>query len=107
MNFKHINILLAFFLLSFSNTHAQTFSDPEDLEDAVYASANGGLFIVKNGNYNDFEATFEIKATANNPVIIKAETIGGVVLTGESHLSISLKVAVLNIVKMILMYLFF
>jgi len=80
------NILLFFFLLlSFSNSHAQTFDDPDDLADAVNASSNGGVFIVENGTYNDFEATFEIVATASNPVIIKAESIGGVTLTGESH----------------------
>ncbi|MDN3665954.1 chondroitinase-B domain-containing protein [Algibacter miyuki] len=64
---------------------AQTFTDAEDLVDAVNASTNGGTFIVKNGTYNDFEATFEVMATAVTPIIIKAETVGGVTLTGESH----------------------
>jgi len=64
---------------------AQTFTDAEDLQDAVNASTNGGTYIVSNGTYNDFEASFEILATENNPVIVKAETIGGVILTGESH----------------------
>lgn len=73
------------FLLSFSTLHAQYFNDPDDLADAVNASASGGVFIVENGTYHDFEATFEVEATASDPVIIKAETIGGVVLTGESH----------------------
>lgn len=86
MNSQYLKMLLAFFLLlSFSNIHGQTFDDPDDLMDAVNASTNGGIFIVENGTYNDFEATFEIVATEDNPVIIKAETIGGVVLTGESH----------------------
>jgi len=73
------------FLISFSNLSAQTFDDPEDLADAVNASTDGGVFIVENGTYNDFEATFEVVATESTPVIIKAETLGGVVLTGESH----------------------
>ena len=78
-------IFLFYFLVPFSNLNAQTFNDPEDLADAVNASTNGGIFVVENGVYYDFEATFEIVATASNPVIIKAETIGGVTLTGESH----------------------
>ncbi len=72
-------------LCSFSVLQAQTFDDPDDLADAVNSSTNGGVFIVKDGTYNDFEAAFEVVATSNAPVIIKAETIGGVILTGESH----------------------
>ena len=64
---------------------AQTYTDSGDLQDAVNASTNGGTFIVLNGTYNDFEATFEKVATEANPIIIKAESIGGVILTGESH----------------------
>ncbi|MDA8692508.1 T9SS type A sorting domain-containing protein [Saprospiraceae bacterium] len=78
--------LIAFlFVMSFSNLVAQIFDDPDDLVDAVNASTDGGIFIVENGNYNDFEATFEVVASAGSPVIIKAESIGGVTLTGESH----------------------
>ena len=79
-------IMFLFYLLIFpSDIVAQTFNDPEDLANAVNASTDGGVFVVENGIYNDFEATFEIVATASNPVIIKAETIGGVTLRGESH----------------------
>lgn len=80
---KFILILLILFFQK-SNISAQTYTDPDDLADAVNASS-GGTFIVKNGTYEDFEATFEVVATENNPVIIKAETTGGVTLTGESH----------------------
>ena len=79
----HFSILLIF--LSFNVTAQLYFTDPEDLADAVNSSIDGGVFIVNNGTYNDFEAAFEIVATADNPVIIKAETIGGVILTGASH----------------------
>lgn len=72
-------------LMGFTSSSAQSFSDPDDLADAVNASTNGGVFVVRNGTYRDFEASFEVVATAANPVIIKAETAGGVVLTGESH----------------------
>lgn len=80
----HFLISILSFLV-FSGINAQTFDDADDLTDAVNASNAGGVFIVENGTYNDFEASFEIVATAENPVVIKAETIGGVILTGESH----------------------
>lgn len=85
MNLLLRNIIcLSICFLSAFVISSQSFTDPEDLADAVNASSNGGVFMVKNGSYNDFEATFEVMATADNPVIIKAETIGGVTLTGES-----------------------
>lgn len=83
-HYQHF-IFITFFILPFTVLNAQFFTDAEDLSDAVNASANGGEFIIKNGTYNDFEATIEVLATATNPVIIKAETEGGVRLTGESY----------------------
>ena len=81
-----VKIMFVCFLLLFSSfgISAQTYDDPEDLAEAVNASG-GGTYIVEDGVYNDFEATFEVVATEDNPVIIKAATIGGVTLTGESH----------------------
>ncbi len=72
-------------LVSLTGLNAQIFSDPDELASAVNGSDQGGIFIVKNGTYHDFEATIEIVATPSNPVIIKAETLGGVTLMGESH----------------------
>lgn len=65
---------------------AQTYvTDGEDLQDLVNAAAPGAVFIVPNGSYNDFESSFTAVATEASPIHIKAETIGGVTLTGESH----------------------
>ena len=78
-------LILVFYFSIQTHFFAQTYTDSENLQNAVNGSTNGGTFIVKNGTYNDFEATFEKMATAANPILIKAETIGGVTLTGESH----------------------
>ena len=75
--------LLVFSLYSFAAS-AQFYTDPEDLETDVNAANSGGVFIVSDGTYNDFEATIENTGTAANPIIIKAESVGGVLLTGES-----------------------
>ncbi len=60
-------------------------SDGDDLQVAVNAAQPGDVIIVENGTYNDFESTFEVAGSLDNPIHIKAETIGGVILTGESH----------------------
>lgn len=78
-------LCILFLFLNFSVFAQLHFTDPDDLADAVNAATSGGTFIVTNGSYNDFEAAFEIVATEDNPIIIKAESIGGVILTGESH----------------------
>ena len=80
---KKVSLLLLLFLSITINS--QTYTDSDDLKNDVNATTNGGTFIVKNGTYNDFEASFENMATEANPIIIKAETVGGVTLTGESH----------------------
>lgn len=82
MTLKKIT-LLVFSLYSFAAS-AQYYTDPEDLETDVNAANSGGVFIVSDGTYNDFEATIENTGTAANPIIIKAESVGGVLLTGES-----------------------
>lgn len=76
-------VLLCF--LGYNLCAQASFTDPDDLGDAVNASLDGGVFIVSNGTYNDFEASFEVVATADKPIIIRAEAIGGVTLTGASH----------------------
>ena len=83
--YSKFHVLIFLFFLSLNVSAQQYFTDPDDLSDAVNTSLDGGTFIVTNGTYNDFEATFEIVATLNNPIVIQAETVGGVVLTGESH----------------------
>ncbi|MEO1450665.1 MAG: chondroitinase-B domain-containing protein, partial [Bacteroidota bacterium] len=66
--------------------HAQTmYTDGEDLQIAVNAGSPGEVFIVQDGSYADFEGSFTAHGTEAQPIHIKAETIGGVTLTGESH----------------------
>jgi len=85
MTFKKIHFFLTLIFLAININAQSYFNDPDDLADAVNSSNNGGTFIVTNGTYNDFESSFEVIGTADNPVVIKAETVGGVTLTGESH----------------------
>lgn len=82
---NYLGVILFLNLLS-SFSIAQVYvTDSEDLEDYVNAASPGDVFIVPDGTYNDFESSFTGIGTAANPIVIKAETIGGVTLTGESH----------------------
>ncbi|MEM9686750.1 MAG: chondroitinase-B domain-containing protein [Bacteroidota bacterium] len=80
-------IPLLFLALLFSLTAvAQTIvTDGEELQNLVNAAMPGDVFIVQNGTYNDFEAVFTAVAQENNPITVRAESIGGVTLTGDSH----------------------
>ncbi|MGJ8745133.1 chondroitinase-B domain-containing protein [Polaribacter sp.] len=78
-NSKYVFIL---FLLSSFTLMSQMYTSDSTLRDDVNAATNGGTFIVANGTYDDFSATFENMATEENPIIVRAETVGGVTLTG-------------------------
>jgi poly(beta-D-mannuronate) lyase len=84
-NFKTLKTISFLIILFLSlNTFGQTYTSASTLKTAVTASTNGGTFIVKNGTYNNFSISFEKVATSENPIIVKAETVGGVILTGKS-----------------------
>jgi len=84
--FHQIGLTFLLSLFFSTSNFAQVYvSDSEDLQDYVNAASPGDVFIVPDGTYNDFESTFTGIGTAANPIIVKAETVGGVTLTGESH----------------------
>ena len=83
-NKRYILIVSLLTICSIASSQ-QYFTDPDDLVTAIHNSSDGGTFIVRDGLYNDFEASIEIQASEDNPVVIKAETIGGVTLRGESQ----------------------
>lgn len=65
---------------------AQTYvSTDTQLQNLVNTDTTGDVYIIPDGTYNDFYCSFTANATAANPITIKAETVGGVVLTGDSH----------------------
>jgi len=78
----------AFILISFFSTslaEAQIYvTTGNSLQTQVNAAAPGAVFIIPNGTYNNFSATFTAIANATNPITVKAETVGGVTLTGSS-----------------------
>jgi len=84
MNFKFIFAITAISVFSL-NMHSQIVTTAASLQTAVNTAAPGATIIVKNGTYSNFYASFTRIATAENPITIKAETVGGVTLTGDSR----------------------
>ena len=84
-------LLLAFSLLTIGFAKAQgLYTTTASLVTAVNlagTNGTGGTFILKDGTYNNATMSFSAIATAANPIIIKAQTIGGVTFTGTSYVS--------------------
>ncbi|NRS91795.1 chondroitinase-B domain-containing protein [Frigoriflavimonas asaccharolytica] len=84
-------MLIAFTLLAVSFSKAQTlYTTTASLVSAVNlagTNGTGGTFILKDGTYNNATMSFSAIATAANPIIIKAQNIGGVTFTGTSYVS--------------------
>lgn len=82
---------LAFSLLSFSFIKAQTvYTTTASLVSAVNLAGTNGtgdIFILKDGTYNNASMTFNAIATAANPIVVKAQSIGGVTFTGKSFVT--------------------
>lgn len=68
------------------NCIAQTYVTTDtDLQNNVNNDTLGENYIIPNGTYADFYCSFTATATAENPITIKAESVGGVKFTGDSH----------------------
>lgn len=83
----YLRVFMTVFILwgGASLSVAQTFDDSTDLEKAIEASSEGGEFVVAAGSYDGFGVNLQdIVATEDAPIIIRAEMVGGVTLTGDS-----------------------
>jgi hypothetical protein len=63
------------------------FTDIDDFLDAVNDAHAGDEIILANGSYNvsrNKDTKFSRKGTASNPIIVRAETVGGARLQGSA-----------------------
>ena len=80
-------LLLAFFCAATLSATVYPIDDADDLEDL--ALAPGDTVVWANGTYPDQEVNFiRFFGTAEAPIVLMAETPGGVVFTGESPMTI-------------------
>lgn len=87
---KILLLVLCVFLSAFVKAQT-TYTTVAALQTAVNAAAStGGIFILKDGTYNNASFSFtSIKATASLPILIKSETVGGVVFTNDSKFNLT------------------
>ena len=60
-----------------------------EFNTAVKQLAPGDVLILKNGVWDNFEILFEGQGTAAKPILLRSETRGGVVLSGQSNLRLA------------------
>ncbi len=88
MNIKFI--LAVLFLTIFSSIKAQdlSVSNISEYKEAIKSINSGGTIILKNGVWKDAKLEAYGNGTKESPIIVKAETPGQVVLSGDSSLKI-------------------
>ncbi|WP_304231770.1 polysaccharide lyase 6 family protein [Jiulongibacter sediminis] len=63
--------------------------DESSLKKAISESKAGDNIIMANGSWRDIEILFEATGTQNEPITLKAETKGQVIITGQSNLRLA------------------
>jgi len=81
-------LISSFFLISTLQAQDITVSNIEEYNAAISKVSEGGTIILKNGEWKDTKLLAYGNGTKENPIIIKAEAAGEVILTGDSSLSI-------------------
>ncbi|PQV48856.1 poly(beta-D-mannuronate) lyase [Jejuia pallidilutea] len=86
------HILLVFVLVTVvlgceSNQESKLLiSDIEQLNNAISEAKPGEVLVLKNGTYKNVLINFKANGEKNNPITLKAETNGEVIISGKSHL---------------------
>lgn len=85
--------LLIYIVILFFNTHdfeaQEKFVDSiSEYNEAIKKAKAGDVLILKNGVWKDVEINAYGKGTKDLPIVIKAETAGKVIITGNSTLNI-------------------
>ncbi len=74
-------------LLAISSARAaeRTVASPDELNRALREAASGDVIVLANGEWKDLDLKVDFDATQDEPLTIRAETPGEVVLTGTSR----------------------
>lgn len=89
LNLKLKNFISVLFVaLFFSNAYATEYTISSDSELSNLSLVAGDVVTWTNGTYSNQSIVVHGSGTVNNPIILKAETEGGVTFTGESPANI-------------------
>ena len=88
---KLLLILFTFFIINSNSIDTKQFlvKDKKEFNEAVKNAKPGDAIILANGVWNDTELVFKQKGTKEQPITLRAEENGKVILSGLSNLSIS------------------
>jgi poly(beta-D-mannuronate) lyase len=81
------NIVL--FILLFTNLFSWAQVDLKGAMKTLSTAKPGDTIVVANGTYKDVEISFLAKGDATKPIVIKAQTPGSVVISGQSSLRLA------------------
>lgn len=85
--YQYFSHILGLFLLIFTNVEAFSqivVSDIDELKSTINAASPGDTIIIKDGTYSGNSMTLNVKGTTELPIVIKAESIGGVTFQEDS-----------------------
>ena len=96
-HFLSISLLSVLLISSCSHIHSLDISQPAQMKVSSIAEFNaitsnltpGDTIILADGVWNDFQITLIANGTADNPITLRAETPGEVILSGQSNLRLS------------------
>lgn len=93
MKNKRLLSLLIFALLSCgdnatTSTNSLLVKDFDELQTAIAEASPGTEIVLANGEWNDVQITFYGVGTEQQPITLKAETAGEVIIQGESDLKL-------------------
>lgn len=80
-----LSIFTSFLFLASAQAQVNLF----DAMKALQTAKPGDTLTVSDGTYKDIEITFVVKGDSSNPIVIKAQTPGGVVISGQSSMHIA------------------
>ncbi|WCT10171.1 polysaccharide lyase 6 family protein [Mucilaginibacter jinjuensis] len=82
---KHLLILVSSLLFTLSGMAGNIYkvASPSEFKNAADKAVAGDEIVIANGNYTNWESTVNTNGTSTKPVIIRAETPGKVVFSGD------------------------
>lgn len=86
---KILSILTLLFLCFRANATKFTVNNLNEFEQALSKSKAGDVIVWKDGKYEDIKINFKENGTAENPIVLKAQTAGKVSFLGNSQLLLS------------------
>ncbi|PRP66705.1 polysaccharide lyase 6 family protein [Nonlabens agnitus] len=88
MNKKLVLSFVAVMFFAFAKAQLKPAKDAKELKSVIATAIPGDTIVMLDGEWKDTEIKFEASGTAAQPIVLKAQSLGKVKLTGNSTLRI-------------------